>query len=272
MARSKSKKARGSGAARRTRHVRNAAGPVVIVTGGSRGIGAACALLAGARGWRVVINYRSEKRAAERVVTAIRRSGSQAIAVQGDMAVEADVLKLFREADRAFGRLDGLINNAGITGKPSRVDQIGADPLRRVLEVNIVGPFLCAREAIKRMSSARRGRGGAIVNISSAAARLGGPGEWVHYGASKGAIDTMTIGLGREVAAEGIRVNAVRPGLIDTDIHATAGLPDRVAKLAPTVPMRRAGSAEEVADTVIWLLSDDSSYVTSSIVDVSGGR
>jgi len=246
--------------------------PVLIVTGGSRGIGAACAKLAGRRGWRVVINYRSERKAADRVAAAIRKAGSDAITVQGDMASETDVRALFAAADAAFGRVDGLVNNAGITGPLSRVDQISAKTLRRVFDVNVVGVFLCAREAIKRMSTRHKGRGGAIVNISSSAARLGGGGNWVHYAASKGAIDSMTIGLGRELAAEGIRVNAVRPGVIDTDIHAAAGVPDRVAKMASTIPMRRAGSASEVAETVLWLLSDQASYLASSIVDVSGGR
>jgi NAD(P)-dependent dehydrogenase (short-subunit alcohol dehydrogenase family) len=246
--------------------------PVIIVTGGSRGIGAACAKLAGRQGWRVVVNYRTEQKAADRVVAAIRKAGSAAIAVQGDMASESDVIALFQAADRAYGRLDGLINNAGITGPLGRVEAIQARALRRVLDINVVGAFLCAREAIRRMSTRHKGRGGAIVNISSAAARLGGPGEWVHYAASKGAIDAMTLGLGREVAGEGIRVNAVRPGLIETDIHATAGVPDRVAKMGPSVPMRRAGSAAEVADVVLWLLSKQAGYVTASIVDVSGGR
>ncbi|MSP90004.1 MAG: SDR family oxidoreductase [Alphaproteobacteria bacterium] len=255
-------------AARRSSHGK----PVMIVTGGSRGIGAAVARLAGRQGWRVVVNYRTEKKAADRVAGAIRRAGSEAIVVQGDVGSESDVVALFKAADKAFGRLDALVNNAGIVGTPSRVDELPARQLRRLLDINVTGCFMCAREAIRRMSTRHGGRGGGIVNISSAAARLGGPGEWVHYAASKGAIDTMTIGLGREVAAEGIRVNAVRPGLIDTDIHATAGLPDRVARLGPTVPMGRAGTAEEVATAILWLLSKEASYVTSSIMDISGGR
>jgi NAD(P)-dependent dehydrogenase (short-subunit alcohol dehydrogenase family) len=249
---------------------RSMAGTLVI-TGGSRGIGAAVARLAGKRGYAVCVNYHGNRQAAESVLRALRDSGAKAVAVQGDVAEERDVIRLFDEAAR-LGPITGLVNNAGITGAPGPVVDVSVENLRAVMATNIVGSILCAREAIRRMSTARGGKGGGIVNLSSMAAFLGGPGEWVHYGASKGAIETFTIGLSKEVAREGIRVNAVAPGLIDTEIHATAGFPDRVAKLGPTVPMGRGGSAEEVAEAILWLLSDAASYVTGTSIRVSGGR
>ena len=244
----------------------------LVVTGGSRGIGAAVAHLAAARGYAVCINYRGNRAAADAVIGAIRAKGSKAAAVQGDVASEPDVVNLFDEAERTLGPITGLVNNAGITGPAGRVDEVNRETLRRVLDINVIGTFLCAREAVKRMSTARGGKGGAIVNLSSMAAFLGGPGEWVHYAASKGAIESLTIGLSREVAREGIRVNAVTPGLIDTEIHAAAGFPDRVKELGPGVPMGRGGTAEEVAEAILWLLSDAASYVTGTSLRVSGGR
>ncbi|HZH28546.1 MAG TPA: SDR family oxidoreductase [Azospirillaceae bacterium] len=244
---------------------------VAVVTGGSRGIGAAVSRVAASRGYAVVVNYAADAEAASRVVADIERAGGRAIAVQADVSQEAGVRHLFAEAD-GLGPLVALVNNGGITGPITRVDELAPEDLARVLAVNVAGPFLCAREAIRRMSTRRGGTGGVIVNVSSIAARLGGAGEWVHYAASKGAIDTFTAGLAREVAAEGIRVNAVAPGLIDTEIHAAAGAPDRLERLAPSVPMGRAGTVEEVAETVMWLLSPAASYVTGAVVPVSGGR
>ena len=244
----------------------------LVVTGGSRGIGAAVARLAAARGYAVCINYRDNREAAEAVIGAIRAQGGKAAAVQGDVASEPDVVRMFDKAERTLGPIRGLVNNAGITGPAGRVDAVSHETLRRVLDVNVIGAFLCAREAVRRMSTARGGQGGAIVNLSSMAAFLGGPGEWVHYAVSKGAIESLTIGLSREVAREGIRVNAVAPGLIATEIHAAAGFPDRVEELAPSVPMGRGGTAEEVAEAILWLLSDAASYVTGTSLRVSGGR
>ncbi|HEX8907878.1 MAG TPA: SDR family oxidoreductase [Anaeromyxobacteraceae bacterium] len=244
----------------------------VIVTGGSRGIGRAVALLAGERGFDVAVSYLSDRRAAEEVVDAVRRGGRRAVAVQGDVAREADVVGLFEAAARELGPLHGLVNSAGVTGGFARVSDLSAAALARVLAVNVTGTVLCAREAVRRLSTRLGGKGGAIVNVSSLAARLGGAGEWVHYAASKGAVDTFTRGLAREVAAEGVRVNAVAPGLIDTELHAAAGAPDRVHRLAATIPMQRPGTAAEVAEAVLWLLSPAASYVSAAVLDVGGGR
>ena len=245
---------------------------ILIVTGASRGIGAATAKLAAAAGYDVAVNYAGNEAAASAVAQAVTDAGRRAAVVQGDMAVEADVLRLFETVDRELGTLTALVNNAGIIQKAGRVEDTDAAELTRLMAVNVVGPFLCAREAVRRMSTNRGGAGGAIVNVSSRAAGLGSPNEFVGYAASKGAVDSFTIGLAREVAAEGIRVNAVSPGLIDTEIHAAAGKPDRVAQFAPGNPLPRAGTAEEVAETILWLLSDAASYVTGANLHVSGGR
>lgn len=245
---------------------------VLIVTGGSRGIGAATAQLAATRGYSVCINYLGRQDAAASVVADIEKNGGKAIMVQGDTANEADVLRLFKSCEKQLGPVTALVNNAGITGPCSRLVDLSADDLQRVLAINIGGYFLCAREAVKRMSIRSGGSGGAIVNVSSRASTLGGPNEWIHYAASKGAVDTLTIGLGKEVADESIRVNAVSPGLIETELHANAGMPDRVERLTPGVPMKRAGSAAEVAETILFLLSDAASYITGTCVEVSGGR
>ena len=245
---------------------------VVLVTGGSRGIGASTARLAAERGYAVCITYKANRTAAESVVDSIVHKGGKAIALAGDVGVEADVMQVFERIDATFGRLTALVNNAGILERQMRVDAMPLDRLHRVFTTNVVGSFLCAREAVRRMSTKRGGSGGAIVNLSSAAARLGGPGEYVDYAASKGAIDTFTIGLAKEVAAEGIRVNAVRPGVIYTDIHASGGEPNRVERVKSAVPMLRGGDADEVARAILWLLSGESSYTTGSFVDVSGGR
>lgn len=244
---------------------------VAIVTGGSRGIGRATSQAAAKRGYKVVVGYASNKTAADEVVATIEASNGKAIAVKCDVGVEADILDLFRQADK-FGRLGALVNNAGVVDKTARVDEMSAERLARMMNINVVGSILCAREAVKRMSTAHGGAGGVIVNISSVAATLGSPGLYVDYAASKGAIDTFTVGLAREVASEGIRVNAIRPGLIDTDIHASGGEPDRAHRLAHMVPMKRVGTADEIANAVAWLMSDEASYVTGTIFDVSGGR
>ena len=246
--------------------------PVVLVTGGSRGIGAATALLAARQGFTVAVNYSSHSLAADEVVRQIRAMGACAIAVQADVAVEAQVLAMFEEIDARFGPLSALVNNAGVVDLAARVDQMDVQRIRRMFDINVLGTFVCAREAVKRMSTRHGGTGGAIVNVSSVAARLGGPGQYVDYAASKGAVDTFTVGLAKEVAAEGIRVNAVRPGIIETDIHASGGQPDRAREMAPMVPMQRAGSADEVARAIVWLLTPDASYTTGAIIDVAGGR
>ena len=245
---------------------------VLIVTGASRGIGAAVARLAGARGYAVAVNYARDAVAANAVVAAIRAAGGRAVAIQADVAHEADVLRLFAAAEDALGPLTALVNNAGITGGIARVQDVTAEAITRALAVNVTGSMLCAREAVRRMSTRRGGAGGAIVNLSSLAARTGGSGEWVHYAATKGAINSFTLGLAREVGDEGIRVNAVAPGLIETDLHAAAGVPDRPARMAPSVPMRRAGTPEEPAEAVLWLLSPAAAYVTGTIIEVGGGR
>jgi len=244
---------------------------VVIITGGSRGIGRATALAAAARGYRVVVGYASNKAAADEVVTAIEARNGKAIAVKCDVASEEDILALFKAAD-GFGRLGALVNNAGIVGPSQRVEDMSAERIQRMMAVNVTGSMLCAREAVKRMSTRHGGEGGVIVNLSSVAAKLGSPNTYVDYAASKGAVDSFTVGLGYEVAGEGIRVAAIRPGLIDTDIHASGGEPDRAHRLAHMVPMKRVGSAEEIANAIVWLMSDEASYVTSAILDVSGGR
>jgi NAD(P)-dependent dehydrogenase (short-subunit alcohol dehydrogenase family) len=248
------------------------ANKVVLITGGSRGIGAATARLAAARGYDVCVNFRRNKEAAGAVVKEIEAAGAQAVAVAADVSVEADVIRLFEVCDAAFGRLDALVNNAGILEMQMRLDEMDAARISRVLATNVVGPFICAREAVKRMSTKYGGRGGAIVNVSSGASRLGSPGEYVDYAASKGALDTMTIGLSREVAEEGIRVNSVRAGHIYTELHATGGEPNRVERVKDQVPMKRGGSPDEIAMAILWLLSDEASYATGSFLDVAGGK
>ena len=244
----------------------------LLITGGSRGIGAATALLAAQKGYTVAVNYTANSLAADEVVRQIRAAGGNALTVQADVGDEAQVMAMFDKIDAKLGRLSALVNNAGIVDVAARVDQMSAARLKRMFDTNVLGSFLCAREAVKRMSTRLGGSGGAIVNLSSAAARLGGAGQYVDYAASKGAIDTFTIGLAKEVATEGIRVNAVRPGIIDTEIHASGGQPERVQQVAPMVPMQRAGSALEVAQAIVWLLSDEASYTTGSVLDVAGGR
>ncbi|MES2363968.1 MAG: SDR family oxidoreductase [Pseudomonadota bacterium] len=244
----------------------------VLITGGSRGIGAATALLAAREGYAVAVNYTSNSLAADEVVRQIRASSGQAIAVQADVAREAQVLAMFEKIDAKFGRLTALVNNAGVVDVNTRVDGITLARLQRMFEINVFGSFLCAREAVKRMSTRYGGTGGAIVNVSSAAARLGSPGSYVDYASAKGAIDTFTLGLAKEVAAEGIRVNAVRPGIIETEIHASGGLPNRARDVAPQVPMQRAGSAQEVAESIVWLLGEKAGYTTGALLDVAGGR
>ena len=246
--------------------------PVVLVTGGSRGIGAATALLAARQGFAVAVNYSAHSLAADEVVRRIRAAGGTAITVQADVAVDAQVMEMFEKVDAKLGRLSALVNNAGVVDVASRVDGMDVQRIRRMFDINVLGSFICAREAVLRMSTRHGGAGGAIVNVSSVAARLGGSGQYVDYAASKGAIDSFTVGLAREVATEGIRVNAVRPGIIETGIHASGGQPDRAREMAPLVPMQRAGSAEEVARTIVWLLSEDASYTTGAVIDVAGGR
>lgn len=246
--------------------------PVVLITGGSRGIGAATALAAARAGYAVALSFQNDGQAAQSVVRAIEVLGGQALAIQADVAQEDSVLALFAAADAAWGRLDALVNNAGVVDVACRVDAMSVGRLRRMFDTNVLGSFLCAREAVLRMSTRHGGRGGSIVNVSSAAARLGSPGQYVDYAASKGAIDSFTLGLSKEVAAEGIRVNAVRPGIIDTEIHASGGEPDRAHLLGAQVPMQRPGSADEVAQAIVWLLGPHSSYTTGTLLEVSGGR
>jgi len=246
--------------------------PILLVTGASRGIGAATARLAAERGYAVCVNYRANEAAARGVVSEIERAGGRAVAVGADVSVEAEVVRLFDTVDRELGSLTALVNNAGILELQTRVEQIDAARLARVFATNVTGAFICAREAVRRMSTARGGAGGAIVNVSSRAAQLGAPGEYVDYAASKAALDALTIGLAKEVAAEGIRVNAVRAGIIYSDIHASGGEPGRVDRLGPTLPMRRGGHPIEVARAILWLLSEDASYSTGTFIDVAGGR
>jgi len=247
----------------------------LLITGASRGIGAATARLAAARGWDVAINYTRDVAAAEAVAANVRAAGRRALVLRADIGVEAEVLALFAELDRAWGSpggLGGLVNNAGVVDLPCRVEDMSAARIERMFAINVFGSMWCAREAVRRMSTKHGGKGGVIVNLSSAASRIGAAGQYVDYAAAKGAIDVLTLGLAREVATEGIRVNAVRPGIIETDIHASGGQPGRAAQMAPLVPMQRSGSADEVAQAIVWLLSDDSSYTTGSVVDVTGGR
>ena len=245
---------------------------VLLITGGGRGIGAATALLAAKRGYAVAVNYASNSLAADEVVRTIRAGGGTAMAVQADVGDEAQVLAMFEKVDAKLGRLTALVNNAGVVDMKARVDEMSVARLNRMFRINVIGSFVCAREAVRRMSTKHGGNGGSIVNVSSAASRLGSPDQYVDYAASKGAIDTFTLGLAKEVADEGIRVNAVRPGLIETDIHASGGMPERAAMLAPTVPMKRTGTPEEIAGAIVWLLSPEASYTTAALLDVTGGR
>ena len=245
---------------------------VLLVTGGSRGIGAATCLLAARQGWGVAVNYTANSLAADEVVRQIRAAGGRAMAVQADVADEAQVLRMFEQVDAKLGRLTGLVNNAGVVDVTARVEDMSVARWKRMFDINVIGSLICAREAVRRMSTKHGGAGGSIVNLSSAAARLGAPGQYVDYAAAKAAIDAFTIGLAKEVAGEGIRVNAVRPGLIETEIHASGGLPNRVKDLQHQVPMQRGGSAEEVAEAIVWLLGEGASYTTMSLLEVSGGR
>ena len=246
--------------------------PVILITGGSRGIGAATAILAAKRGYDVAFTYQSNATAANEVAEKIRAIGRKSLMLQADVSVEADVLSVFKQVDEQLGRLDALVNNAGILEKIMRLEQMDAARWQRVLGVNVIGSFLCAKEAVLRMSTRHGGKGGCIVNVSSVAARIGSPNEFVDYAAAKGAVDSMTMGLAKEVATENIRVNAVRPGLIYTEIHASAGEPGRVDRAKEGVPMKRGGTADEIAEAILWLLSDQSSYVTGTTIDVAGGR
>ena len=245
---------------------------VALITGGSRGIGAATALLAASQGWTVAINYLRHAHAAEAIAQKIRDAGGVALTIQADVSVEADVITMFETIDHELGPLGALVNNAGVVDHASRVDQMLGERLRRMFSINVLGSFYCAREAVRRMSTRYGGAGGSIVNVSSAAARLGSPHEYVDYAASKGALDVLTIGLAKEVAGEGIRVNSVRPGVIDTEIHASGGRPNRLDEITPGVPMGRGGTAEEVAESIVWLMSDASPFTTMSFLEISGGR
>lgn len=244
----------------------------MIVTGGGRGIGAATSTLAASHGYSVVVNYVRDETAAEALVSGIRRVGGKAVAIQADVSKESDVARLFGAAAREFGSLAVLVNNAGIVARKARLEDMDTGRIRRMMEVNVIGMMLCAAEAVRRMSRSRGGQGGSIINVSSAASRYGSPNEYVDYAAAKGAIDTFTLGLAREVAADGIRVNAVRPGIVTTEIHASGGDPDRASRLAPSLPMQRAGVPVEVANAILWLASEEASYCTGSILDVAGGR
>lgn len=245
---------------------------VALITGGSRGIGAATALLAASQGWTVAINYLRHAHAAEAIAQKIRDAGGVALTIQADVSVEADVITMFETIDHELGTLGALVNNAGVVDHASRVDQMLGERLRRMFSINVLGSFYCAREAVRRMSTRYGGAGGSIVNVSSAAARLGSPHEYVDYAASKGALDVLTIGLAKEVAGEGIRVNSVRPGVIDTEIHASGGRPNRLDEITPGVPMGRGGTPEEVAQSIVWLMSDASPFTTMSFLEISGGR
>ena len=245
---------------------------VLLVTGGSRGIGAATARLAASQGYAVAVNYNTHSVAADELVRQIRAQGGTAIALQADVAVESQVLAMFAQVDAQLGRLSALVNNAGVVDVAARVDQMSLQRIKRMFDIHVLGTMLCAREAVRRMSTRHGGAGGAIVNLSSVASSHGAPGQYVDYAAAKGAIDAFTLGLGRELATEGVRVNAVRPGIIDTEIHASGGQPERARQSASVIPMQRAGSADEVAQAIVWLLSDAASYTTASILDVSGGR
>ena len=249
-----------------------AAARTVLVTGGGRGIGAATSWLAAQHGWAVAVNYTHGTAAAQAMVARIRDAGGTALALQADVADEAQVLQMFATLDAELPPLAALVNNAGVVDVQARLEAMTVERLQRMFAINVIGSMVCAREAVKRMSTARGGSGGTIVNLSSAAARLGAPGQYLDYAAAKGAIDVFTMGLAKEVAAEGIRVNAVRPGIIDTEIHASGGTPDRARQMAPMVPMQRAGSADEVARAILWLMSDASSYTTGAVIDVTGGR
>lgn len=244
----------------------------ILITGGSRGIGRATAILAGSRGWSVGVNYAGNAQAAQETVKAVEAAGGKATAIRGDVSREADVIAMFDATEKAFGKLDGFVNNAGIVGEKQAFMDYSHDRMKRIFDINVLGAYLCAREAARRLAKSRGGKGGNIVNISSMAARIGSPGEYVDYAGSKGAIDTLTVGLARELGPEGVRVNAVRPGLIDTEIHASGGQPDRAARLGATTPMGRAGTAEEVAEAIVWLLGDSCDYLTASLLDVAGGR
>lgn len=247
-------------------------GKVILITGASQGIGAATAQLAAQEGYAVCVNYRSNRQAAEMVVQLVEEQGIRAIAVKADIAEEKEVIRLFETVDQQLGKLDALVNNAGILEKQSKVENMGVERLQRIFAVNITGSFLCAREAIRRMSTKQGGAGGSIVNVSSGASRTGAPFEYVDYAASKGAIDSMTLGLAREVGPEGIRVNAVRPGLIHTEIHARGGEPERIDRLKNTIPLERGGTSFEVAQAILWLLSSKASFTTGALIDVAGGR